>query len=74
MSSDNQLTNRESEILQLIADGKQTKKSLISCKLSRKNSQTHRLRSWKKLDVHSGIESINSSLVWVFALYKKKRL
>ncbi|WMY53602.1 response regulator transcription factor [Escherichia coli] len=61
-SSDNQLTNRESEILQLIADGKTNKEIANFLQLSRKTVETHRLNIMKKLDVHSGIELIETAL------------
>lgn len=61
-SSDNQLTNRESEILQLIADGKTNKEIANFLQLSRKKVETHRLNIMKKLDVHSGIELIKTAL------------
>lgn len=61
-SSDNQLTNRESEILQLIADGKTNKEIANFLQLSRKTVETHRLNIMKKLDVHSGIELIKTAL------------
>ncbi|WP_327049670.1 response regulator transcription factor, partial [Escherichia coli] len=56
------LTNRESEILQLIADGKTNKEIANFLQLSRKTVETHRLNIMKKLDVHSGIELIKTAL------------
>ncbi|WP_137495413.1 response regulator transcription factor, partial [Escherichia coli] len=61
-SSDNQPKNRESEILQLIADGKTNKEIANFLQLSRKTVETHRLNIMKKLDVHSGIELIKTAL------------
>ena len=74
-SSDNQLTNRESEILQLIADGKTNKEIANFLQLSRKTVETHRLNIMKKLDVHSGIELIKTALrMGVCTIYKKEAL
>jgi DNA-binding CsgD family transcriptional regulator len=66
-SSDNQLTNRESEILQLIADGKTNKEIANFLQLSRKTVETHRLNIMKKLDVHSGIELIDAKNLFLIA-------
>ncbi|MEX3257094.1 LuxR C-terminal-related transcriptional regulator, partial [Escherichia coli] len=59
---DIETTNRESEILQLIADGKANKEIANFLQLSRKTVETHRLNIMKKLDVHSGIELIKTAL------------
>ena len=68
-SSDNQLTNRESEILQLIADGKTNKEIANFLQLSRKTVETHRLNIMKKLDVHSD----QNSFTYGCLHYIKKR-
>ncbi len=69
-SSDNQLTNRESEILQLIADGKTNKEIANFLQLSRKTVETHtqyhleiRCSQWYRVD--------QQLYVWVCALYKR---
>jgi DNA-binding NarL/FixJ family response regulator len=47
------LTEREREVLQLIAEGKSTKKTALSLHVSVKTVETHRKRIMDKLDIHS---------------------
>lgn len=47
------LTEREREVLQLIAEGKSTKKIALSLHVSVKTVETHRQRIMNKLDIHS---------------------
>jgi DNA-binding NarL/FixJ family response regulator len=50
------LTNREREVLQLIAEGKSTKEIAYSFNLSVKTVEVHRQRIMEKLDIHSVAE------------------
>jgi len=47
------LTNRERQVLQLIAEGKTTKEIAIILNVSAKTADTHRTRLMQKLDIHS---------------------
>jgi DNA-binding NarL/FixJ family response regulator len=47
------LTSREREVLQLIAEGKNTKEIAFSLSLSVKTIEAHRLRIMDKLDIHN---------------------
>ena len=47
------LTEREREVLQLIAEGKSTKEIALSLHVSVKTIETHRKRIMDKLDIHS---------------------
>lgn len=62
LASDNYLTTREREIVQLIVDGKTNKEIARYLHLSNKTVETHRLNLMKKLDVHSGIELLKRAL------------
>ena len=48
-----QLTDREREVLQLIAEGKNTKQVALDLHVSPKTIETHRQHIMKKLDLHS---------------------
>lgn len=61
-ASNNYLTVREKQILQLIADGKTNKEIARDLTLSNKTIESHRLNLMKKLDVHSGIELLKTAL------------
>jgi two-component system, NarL family, response regulator NreC len=49
----NELTNREREVLQLIAEGMTTKQIASSLNVSAKTVETHRRKIMKKLNIHS---------------------
>jgi len=49
----NELTNREREVLQLIAEGMTTKQIASSLNISAKTVETHRRKIMKKLNIHS---------------------
>jgi DNA-binding NarL/FixJ family response regulator len=66
-----QLTSRQREVLQLIAEGKNTKEIASLLGLSAKTVETHRLQLMKRLDIHdvpglvrcavrSGLVSVNA--------------
>lgn len=48
-----ELTNREREVLQLIAEGMTTKQIASNLNVSSKTVETHRRKIMKKLDIHS---------------------
>lgn len=50
------ITEREREVLKLIAEGKQTKEIASILNLSAKTVDTHRQRIMKKLDIHNAVE------------------
>jgi len=52
------LTNREREVLQLIAEGKSTKQVAVALDLSVKTAETHRSNLMRKLDIHSVSELV----------------
>ncbi|MHC4483462.1 MAG: response regulator [Planctomycetota bacterium] len=53
-SSDSQvLSNREREVLQLLAEGKTTKQIALKLHISAKTVETHRRQIMDKLDIHS---------------------
>ena len=52
-SSSSKLSPREREVLQLIAEGKNTKEIAFSFNLSGKTIEAHRKRIMEKLDIHS---------------------
>jgi len=56
LSDDSCLTNREREILQLIAEGESTKEIAFKIGVSIKTVETHRQQIMKKLDLHSVAE------------------
>ena len=47
------LTNRERQVLQLIAEGKTTKEIAVILGVSVKTAETHRTKLMEKLDIHS---------------------
>ncbi len=49
----NELTNREREVLQLIAEGMTTKQIASNLNVSAKTIETHRRKIMKKLNIHS---------------------
>ena len=56
LSAESFLTNREREILQLIAEGKSTKEIAFKLAVSIKTVETHRQQIMKKLNLHSVAE------------------
>jgi DNA-binding NarL/FixJ family response regulator len=56
LSDDSCLTNREREILQLIAEGESTKEIAFKISVSIKTVETHRQQIMKKLNLHSVAE------------------
>jgi DNA-binding NarL/FixJ family response regulator len=52
------LTDREKEILQLLAEGKSNKDIATALNLSTNTVETHRTRIMQKLDLHSVAEII----------------
>jgi DNA-binding NarL/FixJ family response regulator len=69
------LTSREREILQLLAEGKTTKVVAIAFSLSVKAAETRRSNIMRKLDLHSVSElvlyAVRNDIVHVPALYGK---
>ncbi|MFV8808478.1 LuxR C-terminal-related transcriptional regulator, partial [Yersinia enterocolitica] len=57
-----QLTAREKQVLQLIADGMTNKEMARQLIISNKTIESHRLNLMKKLDVHNGIELLKTAL------------
>jgi DNA-binding NarL/FixJ family response regulator len=55
-SSQSELSKREREVLQLIAEGKSTKKIAAMLHVSVKTVETHRKQIMDKLDIHSVAE------------------
>jgi len=47
------LTEREREVLQLLAEGRSTKQIALQLQVSVKTVETHRLQTMRKLDIHS---------------------
>jgi DNA-binding NarL/FixJ family response regulator len=56
--SANPLTNREREVVQLIAEGNSNKKIAYLLSISVKTVETHRSASMRKLDIHSTAELV----------------
>ena len=56
VSAFSQLTSRQREVLQMLAEGKTTKKIAITCRLSIKTIETHRQHIMDKLDIHTVAE------------------
>lgn len=61
-ASQNHLTKREREIIQLIAECRTNKEIARKLDLSNKTIEAHRLNIMKKLDVHSGVELLKTAL------------
>ncbi len=57
-----ELTNREREVLQLIAEGMTTKQIANSLNVSVKTIETHRRKIMKKLDIHSIAELTKAAI------------
>jgi DNA-binding NarL/FixJ family response regulator len=56
LAGDDVLTNREKEVLQLLAEGKSTKQIALKLHVSVKTIETHRRQIMEKLDLHSVAE------------------
>jgi DNA-binding NarL/FixJ family response regulator len=52
------LTEREDQVLQLIAEGRTTKEIAATLEMSVKTATTHRQRIMRKLDIHSTAELV----------------
>jgi DNA-binding NarL/FixJ family response regulator len=50
------LTDREREVLQLLAEGKSTKRIALKLHISVKTVETHRRQMMNKLDIHTVAE------------------
>ncbi|HDL6964623.1 TPA: response regulator transcription factor [Yersinia enterocolitica] len=61
-ASEQQLTAREKQVLQLIADGMTNKEMARLLIISNKTIESHRLNIMKKLNVHNGIELLKTAL------------
>lgn len=57
-----QLTRREREVLQLLAEGKSNKEIGIALKITTKTAETHRARLMAKLGVHSIAELVRYAI------------
>jgi len=53
-----QLTSREREIIQLLAEGNSTKEVAVALSISPKTAETHRSNIMRKLDIHSTSELV----------------
>jgi DNA-binding NarL/FixJ family response regulator len=56
--SNNVLTAREREVVQLLAEGKSSKEVAVALDLSVKTAETHRANLMRKLDIHSVSELV----------------
>jgi DNA-binding NarL/FixJ family response regulator len=69
-SSDNILTTREREVIQLLAEGKTSKEVAVALNLSVKTAETHRTNLMRKLDLHSIADltryAVRNGIVQVF--------
>lgn len=68
--SDNILTTREREVIQLLAEGKTSKEVAVALNLSVKTAETHRTNLMRKLDLHSIADltryAVRNGIVQVF--------
>jgi DNA-binding NarL/FixJ family response regulator len=64
------LTNREREVIQLLAEGKTSKEVAVTLNLSTKTAETHRTNLMRKLDLHSVADltryAVRNGIVQVF--------
>jgi len=58
----NQLTTREREIIQLLAEGRTTKEVATALSIKAKTAETHRSNLMRKLDIHSTSELVRYAL------------
>ena len=65
-----QLTSREREVIQLLAEGKTSKEVAVTLNLSVKTAETHRTNLMRKLDLHSVADltryAVRNGIVQVF--------
>jgi DNA-binding NarL/FixJ family response regulator len=68
--SENILTTREREVIQLLAEGKTSKEVAVALSLSVKTAETHRTNLMRKLDLHSVADltryAVRNGIVQVF--------
>lgn len=68
--SNNRLTPREREVVQLLAEGKTSKEVAVALNLSVKTAETHRTNIMRKLDLHSVADltlyAVRNGIVQVF--------
>jgi len=68
--SENVLTTREREVIQLLAEGKTSKEVAVALRLSVKTAETHRTNLMRKLDLHSVADltryAVRNGIVQVF--------
>ncbi len=68
--SDDLLTTREREVIQLLAEGKTSKEVAVTLNLSTKTAETHRTNLMRKLDLHSIADltryAVRNGIVQVF--------
>ena len=68
--SDDVLTGREREVIQLLAEGKTSKEVAVTLNLSVKTAETHRTNLMRKLDLHSVADltryAVRNGIVQVF--------
>jgi len=68
--SDDVLTSREREVIQLLAEGKTSKEVAVALNLSVKTAETHRTNLMRKLDLHSVADltryAVRNGIVQVF--------
>lgn len=68
--SDNLLTAREREVIQLLAEGRTSKEVAVTLNLSVKTAETHRTNLMRKLDLHSVADltryAVRNGIVHVF--------
>ncbi|HEV8385137.1 MAG TPA: response regulator transcription factor [Candidatus Acidoferrales bacterium] len=62
LESQQQLTPREREIVQLLAEGKSSKEVAMALNLSVKTAETHRANIMRKLDLHSISELVRYAI------------
>ena len=61
-NSENVLTTREREVIQLLAEGKTSKEVAVALSLSVKTAETHRTNLMRKLDLHSISELVRYAI------------
>jgi len=68
--SGDELTTREREVIQLLAEGKTSKEVAVTLSLSLKTAETHRTNLMRKLDLHSVADltryAVRNGIVQVF--------
>jgi DNA-binding NarL/FixJ family response regulator len=72
------LTSREREVLQLLAEGKTTKQMAVALGLSVKTAETHRSNIMRKLDLHSVSElvlyAVRNDIIHIPAPYATEKM